>query len=125
MTRLHLPALAAALLLASAAASAEPQPLTSAAAVWVAGGKVQLDLAWQGGACEEPAEPQVTAVSKTTNQVTIPTVSTAEVCTMQIVEVVYSGIIPAEPLATTLAITVLTPDGRPQATGSTEIAAAD
>lgn len=125
MTRL-LPIAPAVLILATAAVAAEPQPVTSASAAWVAEGKVQLDVAWQGGACERPSEPEVTSADDgTTLQVTIPTVSTAEVCTMQIVEVTYSGIIPVEPMTATLAITVLDPEGRPSATGTAEIEAAN
>src|SRR5690606_5572597 len=92
MTRLSAAVSAAAVLLAvPAALAAEPQPLTSATAVWADGGGVQLDVAWQGGACEAPDDPEVVAADVTTNEVTIPTISTAEVCTMQMVEVTYSG----------------------------------
>ena len=126
MTRLSAAISAAAILLAAPAAIAsEPQPVTSATAVWVEDGKVQLDVAWQGGACEAPGEPEVIAADPTTNEVTIPTLSTAEICTMQIVEVTYSGAIPVEPRATSLAITVLDPEGRPQAGGMVEIGAAE
>src|SRR5690606_12525280 len=100
---------------------AEPQPLTSAAASWTADGKVELKVTYQGGACEEPGEAQVEAADTTTDVVVIPTTSTAEVCTMQIVPVEYSGVIAVEPWTTTLAITVLDPDGQLQASGSVDI----
>ena len=122
MTRLSAAVSAAAVLLAvPAALAAEPRPLTSVTAVWADGGGVQLDVAWQGGACEEPGDPEVVAADVTTNEVTIPTISTAEVCTMQMVEVTYSGLIPVEPQTTRLAITVLDPEGRPQAAGMVTI----
>ena len=122
MTRLSAASVAAAILLADPATMAsEPQPLISATAAWADEGDVQLDVAWQGGACEAPGEPEVIAGDLATNEVTIPTVSTAEICTMQIVEVTYSGTIPVEPRTTSLAITVLDPEGRPQAAGTVEI----
>lgn len=115
--------IAAAVLAATAATAAEPEPLTSASAKWVAEGHVELAATWQGGACEKPGEATVdaTEADETTDAVTIPTESTSEVCTMQIVPVEFTGLIPVEPFTETLAITVLAPDGQAKATGSVTI----
>lgn len=121
MIRAGLAALALALYPIVAVAAAPPPPLTGATAVWTDDGHVQLDVTWEGGACEEPAEAEVTAGPDQTDVVTIPTNETAEVCTMQIVPVEFSGIIAVEPTTDTLSITVLAPDGQPKAAGSVEI----
>ena len=115
----------ASLLFVSAAAATEPAPLTTASAVWVEDGQVELTLTYEGGACEEPQEAQVTASEIFgTDTVTIPTVETAEVCTMQIVEVEYAGTIPVEPTTDTLSVIILDPEGQPKAAGQVEIEAA-
>ncbi len=103
------------------AIAAEPQPLTSATATWTADGKVDLAVTFDGSACEETGEPQVSAGDDITDEVMIPTVSTAEVCTMQIVPVEFTGTIAVEPLTTTLAIAVLDTEGQIKAAGSVEI----
>jgi hypothetical protein len=122
MTR-ALACLAMGLLLPLAAIAAEPPPLTSAAAKWVEEGHVELTVSWEGGACEAPGEAAVeaTEADELTDSVTIPTTSTAEVCTMQIVQLEFTGIIPVEPLTEKLAVMVLGPDGQPRAAGSVTI----
>ncbi len=107
--------------ISATAAVAEPAPLTSATATWTEDGKVVLAVTFDGSACEEPGEAQVSAGDDITDEVTIPTVSTAEVCTMQIVPVEFTGTIAVEPLTTTLAIAVLDTDGQIKASGSVEI----
>jgi hypothetical protein len=114
-------ALAAALMAPLGAMADEPAPLTAVSAAWVEDGKVELKLTYEGGACEATGTAEVAAGDETTDEVTIPTVSTAEVCTMQIVPVEFSGVIAVEPTTTTLAIMVLDPDGKPKAAGSVEI----
>jgi hypothetical protein len=113
-------ALAAVLAPLSALAD-EPPPLSVVSAAWVADGKVELKLTFEGGACEATGPAEVAAGDETTDVVTIPTVTTAEVCTMQVVPVEFSGVIAVEPATTTLAIMVLNPDGQPKAAGSVEI----
>jgi hypothetical protein len=123
MTRVLSLIAAAAGLVASAAMAAEPPPFSKASAKWAAEGHVELSVTWDGGACEKPGEATVdaTEADETTDAVTIPTVSTAEVCTMQLVQVEFTGLIPVEPLTQTLAITVLAPDGQVKAGGSVTI----
>lgn len=113
---------AASLLLVTASAAAEPPPLTSATAVWTEQGKVDLNVTYEGSACEETQEAEVTASDIFgTDVVTIPTVETAEVCTMQIVQVEFSGTIAVEPSTETLSVVVLDPEGQPKAAGTVEI----
>ena len=109
---------------AEAARRAEPPAaLSEASAHWTADGKVELRVVWEGGACEAPGEVQVSSGAgvDTTDEVTIPTVSTAETCTMQLVPVEFSGTIAVEPTTTSLAILVLDAEGQPKAGGSVEV----
>ena len=114
-------AVAAALMTIAAAAASEPPPVTAATAVWTEAGEVQLDVTWDGSACEAPGEARVIAASDQTDVVHIPTHSTAEICTMQIVPVEYSGVVAVEPGTQRLAITILDPEGQPKASGHVEI----
>jgi hypothetical protein len=118
-------ALLAAFVPLSAPAAAQPQPLTSATATWTEDGKVVLAVTFEGSACEAPGEAHVAAGDVLTDEVTIPTMSTAEVCTMQIVPVEFSGTIAVEPLTTRLAIAVLDTEGQIKAAGSVDIAPPD
>ncbi|HQZ13377.1 MAG TPA: hypothetical protein PK286_10890 [Devosia sp.] len=122
MSRLSL-ILAAAAFAATGAMAAEPPALTSASAKRVAEGHVELKVSWQGGACEKPGKAVVdaTEADEVTDAVTIPTVATSEICTMQIVTVEFSGLVPVEPFTTTLAISVLAPNGQIQAGGQVTI----
>ena len=122
MTRLCFAiALGAALAMPMGAFADEPAAFSNASATWTADGQVELSVTWEGGACEEPGEAEVMAGDGTTDEVTIPTVETAEICTMQIVPVTFSGTIAVEPTTTTLAVTVLDPKGQPRASGSVEV----
>jgi hypothetical protein len=114
-------ALLAVLIPLSATAAAQPAPLTSATATWTEDGKVILVVTFEGSACEAAGEPHVSAGDDLTDEVTIPTVATAEVCTMQIVPVEFTGTIAVEPLTTRLAIAVLDTEGQIKAAGSVEI----
>jgi hypothetical protein len=109
----------------SATAAAQPASLTSATATWTEDGKVELAVTFEGSACEAPGEPHVAAGDDITDEVTIPTVATAEVCSMQIVPVEFTGTIAVEPLTTRLAIAVLDIEGQIKASGSVEIAKGD
>ena len=109
----------------SATAAAQPAPLTAATATWTTDGKVELAVTFDGSACETPGEARVASGDDITDEVTIPTVSTAEVCTMQIVPVEFTGTIAVEPLTTTLAIAILDTEGQIKAAGSVEISKGD
>jgi hypothetical protein len=109
------------LLLAPATFAAAPEPITEGSATWTADGKVDIKVTWQDGACVAPGDVTVEAGDETIDEVTIPTASTAEVCTMQIVPVTFEGTIAVEKLTETLSVMVLAPDGQPVASGSIEI----
>ena len=109
----------------SATAAAQPAPLTAATATWTTDGKVELAVTFDGSGCETPGEARVASGDDITDEVTIPTVSTAEVCTMQIVPVEFTGTIAVEPLTTTLAIAILDTEGQIKAAGSVEISKGD
>ena len=81
---------------------------------------VDLGFTYTGGACEE-TEPAVVAIDGETAKVTIPTRSTAEVCTMQAVVLDVAQMIDA-PAVTALELEVLNPQGAVSATGSVAIA---
>jgi hypothetical protein len=117
--------LALALLAAPVVLAAEPAQVTSITAKQQADGKVQLDVIYEGSACEQAGEAAVESATEDTVSVTIPATKTAEVCTMQIVPVEFSGIIPVEPATTTIAVTVLNSDGQSIAVGSASLEAVD
>lgn len=106
-----------------AALAQPPAPLTEVSARWTADDKVDLKVVYEGGACERMLDAEVTASEVFgTDLVTIPTVETAQACTMQMVEVEFTGTIAVEPTTETLSILVLDPQGQPKAAGSVEIA---
>jgi hypothetical protein len=121
MYRVLLALAAAAVLPLQASGAAEPPPVTAATAVWTPDGHVSLTVTYDGGACEEPGEIRVESGQNQINVVTIPTVETAEICTLQIVPVTYEGVIAVEPSAETLSVTILDTGGQPKAAGSVEI----
>jgi hypothetical protein len=113
----------AAIVLATVGVAAEPPPqITEGTAVRTTDGMIDLKVSWQGGACEEIGEARVTAGDETTDEVTIPTAGTSEICTMQIVPVTYEETIVVEPRTSALAVIVLSPDGQPVAIGTIAIA---
>lgn len=119
MPSLNLLAVAAAAVGLSAGALAQDAaPLSGLAACRLDGDSVALRFTYEGGTCEEPGEPAVEG-----SAVTVPTLRTAEICTTQIVPVEFSGTIAMDEAQTVVDVAVLTPDGAPWASGSTEIQA--
>lgn len=102
---------------------AEPEPLVSGSAVWTEDGKVELKVSWMGGACEKAGEPTVEAADgdQITDIVVIPTASTGEVCTLQMVTQELAWIVPVEPTTERVSVMVLAPDGQPRAGGTVEV----
>lgn len=86
--------------------------------------QVMMHAIFEGGACQEaqPAETEPGEEAGTLS-VTIPTLSTAEVCTLQVVEIEIEEMIDAGEDITTLDVTVLGTDGEVQVEGSTQIGA--
>ena len=104
----------------SATAAAQPAPLTAATATWTTDGKVELAVTFEGSACETPGEARVASGDDITDEVTIPTVSTAEVCTMQIVPVSTEQVIEAPEPVIDLDVSALDPENNRVAHGVIE-----
>ncbi|UXN73202.1 hypothetical protein N8D56_19865 [Devosia sp. A8/3-2] len=85
--------------------------------------QVQLKLTFEGGACRAVDEPVLGAVSAGSLAVTIPTHDTAEMCTMQIVQIPVDVTIAAGADVTTLDVTIRAPSGSRQTGGTIEVAA--
>jgi len=83
--------------------------------------QVLIELEYDGGACEEVGEAQLGEITDGTLAVALPLVSTAEVCTMQMVEHDVKEVVAAGPEVTRLEVTLLAPDGQVMATETTDI----
>lgn len=117
-----LPTLLIAGLCATAVSADEAATFTELSACRLDAERVLLTASFDGGACQavEPAqlaEPRGTIVA-----VTIPTVSTSEMCTMQIVPIAVEQVIEARADIANLDVTVLDPQNNPQANGVVEVA---
>lgn len=85
--------------------------------------QVQLKLTFEGGACQAVDEPVLGTVSAGSLAVTIPTHDTAEMCTMQIVQIPVDVTIAAGADVTALDVTIQAPSGSRQTGGIIEVAA--
>lgn len=83
--------------------------------------QVQLKLTFEGGACQAVDEPVLGAVSAGSLAVTIPTHDTAEMCTMQIVQIPVDVTIAAGADVTALDVTIQAPSGARQTGGTIEV----
>jgi hypothetical protein len=83
--------------------------------------EVRIEFDYTGGVCEEvgPAEPG--DVVDGTLSVTFQTASTAEVCTLQAVDVEVEQTVEADETVTHVAVTLLAPDGMIMATGTEKV----
>ena len=122
MPNARLAAAAVLLIWSGAALAQEPAPLNDLSACRLDDDRVALRFTFEGGACQRTGDPTVEPGKDGVLEVTVPTRNEGEVCTMQIVPVEFSGTIEADKSATSLNVTVLSPEGQPQAAGSTEIA---
>jgi hypothetical protein len=83
---------------------------------------VSLAFIYDGGACEQTGEAQAAIVEGDTATIIVPTTSTAEVCTMQVVKVNFAGIVPVTDAVARLDVQVLSPGGDVVAASDTDIA---
>lgn len=83
--------------------------------------QITIEFEYQGGACEEVGPAEVGELEDGTLSVTFPTISTAEVCTMQVVEIEVEQTIEAEHIVSRVDVTLNRPDGTVLATGSTDV----
>lgn len=122
-TGLTLPALAQDQAAPEAAAPAEaaPMQLEDLDAERINANQITIDFEYTGGACEEVGPAEVGAETDGTLAVSFPTVSTAEVCTMQAVEIEVEQTIDASETVTRVDVTLTRPDGSVLGTGSTDV----
>lgn len=83
--------------------------------------QITIEFEYDGGACEEVGPAEVGELVDGTLAVTFPTISTAEVCTMQVVEIEVEQTIQAEHIISRIDVTLNRPDGSVLATGSTDL----
>lgn len=117
-----IPATLALCLVSGVALAQELAPLTDLKACRLDAELVSLSFSYEGGACEQTGNGSVDLVESGTATVTIPVVSTAEVCTMQVVKVTHTGAINAVADVTALNVQLVSPGGEVQATGKVDIA---
>lgn len=116
------PATLALCLVSSVALAQELAPLNDLRACRLDAELVSLSFSYDGGACEQTGNGSVDLVESGTATVTIPIVSTAEVCTMQVVKVTHTGAISAVDDVTALEVQLVSPGGEVQARGKVDIA---
>lgn len=109
-------------LVSGVAVAQELAPLNDLKACRLDAELVSLSFSYDGGACEQTGNGSVDLVESGTATVTIPIVSTAEVCTMQVVKVESTSAITAPEEVAALTVQLVSPGGEVQATGKVDIA---
>jgi len=116
------PATLALCLVSGVAFAQELAPLNDLKACRLDAELVSLSFSYDGGACEQTGNGSVDLVESGTATVTVPIVSTAEVCTMQVVKVTHTGAVNAVEDVTALEVQLVSPGGEVQAKGKVDIA---
>lgn len=83
--------------------------------------QIEIEFEYDGSACESVQPAQLGALVDGTLAVTFPAVTTAEVCTQQIVEIEVEQVIEADESVRRVEVTVLRPDGSVLATKATDV----
>ena len=83
--------------------------------------QITIDFEYTGGACEQVGPAELGELVDGTLAVTFPTISTAEVCTMQAKEIEVKQTIQAEHIISRIDVTLTAPDGSTIATGTTDV----
>jgi hypothetical protein len=112
----------AAIALPSFALAQDLAPLEELKACRLDAATVSLAFIYDGGACQQTGEAKAELIEGDTATVTVPTVNTAEVCTMQVVKVNFAGLVPVPEEVTKLDVQVLSPEGEVVAASDTDIA---
>lgn len=112
----------AAMLMTTSALAQDLAPLNDLGACRLDGERVALSFSYEGGACQETGEAKTVTEDGVTT-IAVPTANTAEVCTMQVVQVQYAAAVQVGADVSALTVQVLNPDGEVQAGGKTDIAA--
>ncbi len=82
---------------------------------------VSLAFIYDGGACQQNGDAKVEIIEGATATVIVPTSSTAEVCTMQVVKVNFAGVVAVPDTIAKLDVQVQSPGGDVVAAGEAEI----
>ena len=107
-------------LIATAAFAEDTAELANLAACRSAAETVDLSFTYTGGVCEA-TDPATVTVEGTTAKVSVPTHSTAEICTLQAVDIDVAQTIEAGAEVTALDVELLNTQGTVSATGKVEI----
>ena len=83
--------------------------------------QITISFEYEGGACEEVGPAEVGDLTDGTLAVTFPTISTAEVCTMQVVDIEVEQTIQAEHIISLIDVTLTAPDGTVIGQGQTDV----
>jgi hypothetical protein len=83
--------------------------------------QILIDFELDGGACDTIGRPEIGDLVDGTLSVTFPTVTTAEVCTMQIKELDFEYAIESEQIISRIDVTLTGAEGRIIGTGSTAV----
>ena len=110
------------LLVATAAFAQDAAALKNLAACRSGAGTVDLTFTYTGGACEA-TDPATVTADGATAKVTVPTHATAEICTMQALEIAVARSIAVGAEVTTLEVELLNTQGAVSATGTADIKA--
>ncbi len=117
-----IPTLLAATLCCSAAIAQEVASFTELSACRIDAETVLLNATFDGGACMKVEPAQLAEPRGTIVAVHLPTVSTSEICTMQIVPVEVEQVIQADEVIADLFVTVSDPQNNELAQGQVEVA---
>jgi hypothetical protein len=101
--------------------ASDAQPLENLVVTRVDAGQVSVAFEYTGGACEEVEPAQLGDVVEGTLAVTFPTISTAEMCTMQAVQIEVEETIAADEGVSAVDVTLTAPDGTVIGTGAADV----
>lgn len=108
------------MLIATAAFAQDTAELANLAACRSAAETVDLSFTYTGGVCEA-TDPATVTVEGTTAKVMVPTHATAEICTLQAVDIDVAQTIAVGAEVTALDVSLLNTQGTVSATGKVEI----
>jgi hypothetical protein len=124
MQRLTLHAIASALMITAAVAQEAQPTLIDLAACRIDDAQVRLSFKFESSPCWDTTDPVITEGSgePADTSVTIGTVATAEICTMQIVIAEFDEALAIAAPANAVEVSVTTPEGAPIGTSVVAIA---
>lgn len=90
-------------------------------AEWSSDTQIKIEFDYQGGACEETGEAEAGDVVDGVLSVSVPTLATSDVCTMQVVENEVEVAVAADRSVTAVEVLLLKPDGSVAGTGKASV----